>query len=207
MKIALFGATGQTGSRALRLLLDRGDEVTVLARDPAKVTLKSEKLHVVAGDARDAEAVAKTIQGQDAVLAAFGPRSLKSDDIQEVFMRHVIEGMKRHGVKRLVNLSAWGMGLTEAHAVWMMKHLFVPLILKNVAQDKAKGEALLAPSGLDYVNVAPGRLTNGQPRGGVKASEDGKGLKPMLTRDDLAAFMVRQLTDGAWVRKSPIIGY
>lgn len=42
---------------------------------------------------------------------------------------------------------------------------------------------------------------------GVRASLDGHGLRQIVTRDDLAAFMIEQLMDDAWVRKSVYIGY
>jgi uncharacterized protein YbjT (DUF2867 family) len=207
MKVAVIGATGQTGSRAAKLLLDRGDEVTAFARDPKKLGSDTGRLRVVQGDARDSGALSALVQGQDAVLVAFGPRALGRDDVQEVLMRNLVAAMKQHGVKRMVNLSAWGMGATAAHGVWFFKHLIIPLMLRHVAVDKARGEEVLLASGLDFVNVSPGRLVNTAARGGVKASLDGRGLKPVLTRDDLAAFMVQQLTDPTWVGKSPIIGY
>ena len=36
---------------------------------------------------------------------------------------------------------------------------------------------------------------------------DGSGIKKVLARDDLAAFMVEQVHSAAWVHKSPLIGY
>ena len=35
----------------------------------------------------------------------------------------------------------------------------------------------------------------------------GEGVKPVLAREDLAAFMVAQLKSDEWVRKSPLIRY
>jgi hypothetical protein len=62
-------------------------------------------------------------------------------------------------------------------------------------------------SDLDFVNVRPGRLSNSPPRGGVRASLDGRGLGHAITREDVATFMVDQLTSDEWLRKSPIVGY
>ena len=59
----------------------------------------------------------------------------------------------------------------------------------------------------EEVCLRPGRLTNSTARGGIKASLDGKGIKPFITREDLADFMLAQLSSAEWVRKSPIIGY
>jgi uncharacterized protein YbjT (DUF2867 family) len=76
-----------------------------------------------------------------------------------------------------------------------------------VFADKRRGEALLAASDLDYISIRPGRLLNSVARGSVRASLDASGLRPVMTREDLASFMVDQLTSSAWIRQSPLIGY
>ena len=206
MKVLVIGATGATGRIAVDLLLARGDEVTAYARNPAGVTQKSDRLRVATGDARDAAALSKAVEGQDAVLAAFGPRSLKKDDLQEVLMKNLVAAMERHGVKRLVNLSALGAGDSASEAPLVFR-IAKALVLGKMFADKDRGEAALFASTLDYVNVRPGRLLDSPARGGVKAARDARGLRASMTRADLAAFMVAQLDSPAWVRASPIIGY
>ena len=72
MNIALIGATGFVGSAVLNELLQRGHRVTVLARNPAKLTPR-DGLTVVAADAQDAAQVAKAVAGHDAVVSAYNP--------------------------------------------------------------------------------------------------------------------------------------
>ncbi len=210
MKVLIIGATGRTGRQAVEQLLARGDEVTAFARTPSAVTENRERLRVVQGHARDADSIDQAVKGQDAVLVAFGPRSLKKDDVQEVLMRNLITAMKKHGVKRIVNLSAAAVAPTNVDPTFLnllFRYILIPLLLRNVFADKLRGETLLFASGLDYVNVRPGRLLNSPARGGVRASFDGRGLRFVMTREDLAAFMIEQLRSDAWVRKSPLIGY
>src|SRR5262245_884130 len=109
MKVLVIGATGQTGRHAVRLLLARGDFVTAFARTPSAFTEVSHRRRVVEGDARNAESLDRAVQRQDAVLVAFGSRSLKKD-VQEVLMRNLTTAMTTHGVTRIVNLSGWGSG-------------------------------------------------------------------------------------------------
>jgi uncharacterized protein YbjT (DUF2867 family) len=210
MKVLIIGATGQTGRQAVEQLLARGDEVTAFVRTPSAVTEVRERLRVVQGHARDADSIDQAVKGQDAVLVAFGPRSLKKEDVQEVLMRNLITAMKKHGVKRIVNLSAAAVAPTSVDPTLvnlLFRYILIPLLLRNVFADKLRGETLLFASGLDYVNVRPGRLLNSPARGGVRASFDGRGLRFVMTREDLAAFMIEQLRSDAWVRKSPLIGY
>jgi uncharacterized protein YbjT (DUF2867 family) len=205
MKTLVLGATGMTGQHAVRMLLERGDEVTAFARKPAAVP-ERERLRVVQGEARDGPSLERAVVGQDAVVSVFGPRSLKKDDLQEVFIRNVVAAMTSAGVKRLVNLSAWGAGDSRETAPLVFR-IIRATFLRNMFDDKDRGELVLLASGLDFVNVRPGRLTNGAARGGVKASTTGDGPKPVLSREDLARFMVEQTKSDDWVRKSPRIGY
>jgi uncharacterized protein YbjT (DUF2867 family) len=79
--------------------------------------------------------------------------------------------------------------------------------MRNVFADKERGETILLASDLDYVNVRPGRLLNKPARGGVRAQLEGRGLHFEMTREDLADFMIGQLTSSEWIRKSPLVGY
>ncbi len=206
MNVLVIGATGGTGRHAVRLLLEKGHRVTAFARTPDKITQKNENLVVVQGEARDRESLERAMKGQDAVLSAFGPRSLKKDDLQEALMRNLVQAMQENGVKRIVNLSAWGAGDSSGTAGLGFK-IFGTLFLRHVFRDKERGEALLLGSDLDFVNVRPGLLLNRPARGKVRASLDGRDLGHSITREDVAAFMVDQLTSGEWLRQSPIVGY
>jgi hypothetical protein len=131
---------------------------------------------------------------------------LAKSDLQEVLMKNLVASMGRHGVKRIINLSAWGAGETAPHIKFVFA-LFRATLLKAVFDDKERGQKILTDSSLDFTNVHPGQLLDGPARGGVKLSIDGKGIKPQVTRADLARWMVDQLTSTEWVRKNPIIGY
>jgi uncharacterized protein YbjT (DUF2867 family) len=209
MKVLVIGATGLTGQIAVRRLLERGDEVTALVRAPVAVTVKHDRLRAAKGEARDADSLDRAVQGQDAVLSAFGPRAaFKKDDLQEVFMRNLVAAMERAGVKRLSNLSAWGAGDSYS-ALWLPGRIVLRTFLSSFFEDKNRGEAILFASGLDFVNVRPSRLANAPARGNVRAASSPEGLRwwPLMTREDLAAFMIDQLRDDTWLRRSPLIGY
>ncbi|MFO0595028.1 MAG: SDR family oxidoreductase [Myxococcaceae bacterium] len=206
MKVLVIGATGGTGKHLVRKLLEQGHEVTAFARNPADVATKHERLRVVKGDARDLATVEAAVAGQDAVLNAFGPRSLKRDDLQEVQMRHLVAAMKKHGVKRVVNLSAAGAG-DSAHTSPFFFKIIRGTVLRHVYADKNRAEPLLLNSDLEFINVRPGQLLDTAARGGVRVSKTGKDVKLQLTREDLADFMIGQLSSAEHVRSSPVIGY
>jgi putative NADH-flavin reductase len=69
MKIALIGATGNSGSRILSELVSRGHKVTAIARNPDNV---AGRLNVIArqGDVFDVTRLADLLSGHDAVVSA-----------------------------------------------------------------------------------------------------------------------------------------
>ena len=110
MKVLVIGATGRTGRHAVRMLLERGDNVTAFVRNPSTITERSDRLRVFHGDARDSAAIGRAVQSQDAVLSALGGGPLRKSDLQEVFMRNLVTAMTVRNIRRLVNRSAWGSG-------------------------------------------------------------------------------------------------
>jgi hypothetical protein len=207
MRILVIGASGQTGRHVVRLLLTEGHEVTAFIRTSSTLMETSPHLRVVRGDARGPPSRARAVGGQGSVISCFGPKTLAKSDLQEVLMHNLVTAMTTHGVKRLVNLSAWGSGGGAVAPPPMVRYFLFPIVLGRLLADKNRGEVFLFGSALDYVNVCPGYLKNAPARGGLKASIDGRGLRQYAHREDVAAFMVGQLTERAWVRKCVAVGY
>lgn len=57
------------------------------------------------------------------------------------------------------------------------------------------------------MNVCPAVIKGLTPRRFVRASIDGAGLEQLIHREDVARFMVEQLTTDRWGRQSVPIGY
>src|ERR1700744_5034985 len=71
MKIAIIGATGFVGSAVLKEALQRGHQVTAIARNVGKITKGDKNLTAVAADADDSASLAKVLAGHDAVVSAY----------------------------------------------------------------------------------------------------------------------------------------
>jgi uncharacterized protein YbjT (DUF2867 family) len=206
MNVLVIGATGLTGKIAVKKLLARGHHVTAFARNPNDVKESHERLEIVEGEARNQDSLDRAIAGKDAVLVAFGPRSLKKDDLQEALSRNLILAMTKAKVKRLVELSAWGAGSSKPQMKFVFK-IIRNTFLKNMFDDKERGEELLTKSDLEWTLARPGRLKDDAARGGIKASLDGNGITAWMNREDVAEFMCDEIEKNAWVRKAPLIGY
>jgi hypothetical protein len=65
--------------------------------------------------------------------------------------------MKEHGVKRLVVLSASGVGDCESAASWFFRTVFINGLLKGDYRDHDVQERMTRESGLDFVIARPTR--------------------------------------------------
>jgi uncharacterized protein len=76
MKLFLLGATGNSGRRILTQALQRGHEVTVCVRDPAKLSATPDnspgKATVIAGYTQDITTMSQAMRGHDVVINAAG---------------------------------------------------------------------------------------------------------------------------------------
>lgn len=87
-----------------------------------------------------------------------------------------------------------------------MKVLVSPFLRDEYA-DKELQEEVIRQSGLDWVIVRPMILTNGPWTGGYRAGVDLKpGLRPWVSCADVAEFLLRQLRDDAFLRRTAAIG-
>jgi len=108
------GGTGFLGRRVVDRLLDRGDEVVLLARDRSRAAdAESRGAVVVEGDLADVEAFREALRGCD-VVYHIGARVLSSGDwrlfvdANVVATERLIEAAFELGAKRFVHVSSLG---------------------------------------------------------------------------------------------------
>ncbi len=202
MNLLVVGATGGTGRQLVAQALERGHRVTALVRH-SRWRFEHPSLTKVLGDVLDAASLDPAVRGQDAVLSALGHKQwLYPTRILSSGTRNLIAVMERHGVRRFVCETALGI----ADAWWRMGlyyTLFVrPVILPFYFWDKARQEAIVRASGLDWTLVRPGALTNGPRRSRYRhGPRVGHWLWTVrISRADVAAFMLDQLEDARYLR-------
>ena len=198
MKLIVYGATGKTGQHVWRNALDQGNHVTAFARSPRKIE-RSVGLRVTQGDVMDATSVADAVAGHDTVIVALGSKSLRDRTTLAIGTRNVVDGMTRHGVERLVVLSAAGVGESWGQVPLLARVLFSTL-LRNIHADHTAQEALVRASSIDWTIVRAAILHDDPASKNVTATNTGK--MGRIARADLAAFLVQEARDGAYSRQA-----
>ncbi len=206
MKVLVIGAAGKSGRAVVEAALSAGHQVTALVHtigeyQPANIT-------VIEGDATDAGDMEKAIAGQDAVIDTIGGKAApwKTTSLERTAAAAIILAMQKHGVRRLVVISMIGEGDSIAN-VPIYERFLLPTFLRGEGKDKEAMESTVRASGLDWIIVRPPFLTDGSATGHIQifdASTDEKAHT--ITRADLAAFMVAQMSNDEHLHRAVTIG-
>lgn len=152
MHIALYGATGKSGSRILSELLSRGHQVTAIVRDPAKLASRP-GLTVVEGDVSSAEFIASKIAGADAVVSAYAPPPDDTDQLLPVTERF-IAAAQQTGLPRLLVVGG-AASLEVAPGVTLLATGHVPAEWLTIATSHAMALDLLKKSSINWTYFSP----------------------------------------------------
>ena len=207
MKLLILGATGPTGRHLLDQALNAGHDVTALVRNVNRLTTTHPRLAAVSGDATDAALLERAIRGRDAVLSALGAGNSLISDIASRAVAALVPALKTGTVRRIIFLSAFGVGESVTQASSMQKLIYRTL-LRLIFADKAKADAMLRESGLDWTLVYPTALTNGPRTGDYRVGEHlvMKGIAK-ISRADVAEFMLAQLDTDEWIHRTAVVSY
>ncbi|MBA3877043.1 MAG: complex I NDUFA9 subunit family protein [Anaerolinea sp.] len=209
--VLVTGASGFVGSHVVPALLDAGHRVVALVRSEAAGERVLRRLpadrrvavELRCGDVTDPATLPTALDGVEAVvhLVALpsdrnGGASLRLVNTEGT--RNVVAAMQAAGVRRLVHLGA--LGVADDPKL-------------HYASSKAKGEAIVAASGLDWTILKPSLMYG--PRDGffnilaglvrmspliVPVPGSGSSRFQPLAIDDLARVVVRSLEDPGTIR-------
>lgn len=203
MQLAVFGATGGVGRQIVDQALAAGHTVSALARDATKLPAQQAGLTVVAGNVLDSGAVARTLAGAGAVFVSLGNTPGNPDMIVSQGTAAIVAAMQAAGVRRLIVISSLGVGDSKDQVPFFFRAIMATALRKPF-QDKEAQEQLVRASNLDWTIIRPGGLTDGTATGTYRA-----GLEPSIggqvSRADVAAFALSQLTSREYIGKTPAI--
>ncbi|WP_225826637.1 NAD(P)H-binding protein [Streptomyces naphthomycinicus] len=202
--IVLTAPTGRIGHQVLDTLLDSGQPVRVIARDPSRLAPRArERAEAVRGSHRDPAVLAEAFAGADSVLWLVPPDP-RAEDIDEHYLgftRPACEAFKAQGVRRVVGVTSLGRAhgkhaglLSPAFAMDDMiertgvnyRALAMPFFMENLLN---QAEAIRSQGVFSLANTAD------------------RPLATVATRD-IAATAAALLADGSWSGQGtvPVIG-
>jgi len=207
MKILVFGASGLTGGIVVDSALKRGDQVLVLTRDASKFSHRHPNLQVMQGRASSMQDIENALEGVDAVIHCLGIGGKgqgASTTVVSDSVKATLDAMKKKGVRRIVCMSNVGAGNS---GTWFYKRVVLPIFLrwlKPIIEDKNRMEAALKSSSVDWVSVRLPNIVSG-PSKRIRSSQDGKGIGISITAESTAEFLLQQVSENIWLRRTPSI--
>jgi uncharacterized protein YbjT (DUF2867 family) len=202
--IVITAPTGLLGRQVLDSVLDSGEPIRVIARDPSRLGPQArERVEVIHGSHADPDVVTKAFAGADSVfwLVPPNPRAESVEGYLLDFTRPACEAIKSQGVKRVVGVSTLGRGVAN-----------------NAGQVSAAlaMDELIESTGVSYRALRmPGFMENMlQQVGPIKAqgmffqTVPGDLKLPTCATRDIAAVAARLLLDDSWSGQDgvPVLG-
>ena len=205
MKITIFGATGKTGIELVKQSLEQGHTVTAFVRDPGRMVIKDERLTMITGDVFDSVKVTQAIQGQEAVICVLGAgNDLKKTTVRTTGTINIINGMQKNNVKRLMVVTAMGVGSSWT-TLSLFNRFFFATMLKSSRKDHEAQEIAVRESHLDWTIIRPSGLTD-TPRTGVyKVGENILATTSKISRADIADLILKEIKHETLIGKAVTI--
>jgi uncharacterized protein YbjT (DUF2867 family) len=194
--IVVTAPTSNIGHQVLEKILNTGEPIRVIARDPSRLPAPTrECVEVVQGSHSDFDVVSQAFAGADAVfwLVPLSPVAQSLEAAYLDFTRSACEAIKSQGVRRLVGISALGRGTAVAGNAGLVT---ASLAMDDlIASTGVSYRALTMPSFMDNIlrQIEPIK------RQGVFFSPISGGRKlPTCATRDIAAVAARLLLDSSW---------
>jgi putative NADH-flavin reductase len=208
-RVAVLGASGGVGRRIVARALDRGHAVACQTRDARRLADLGGRADVHAFAPTDADSLDAFVRGCDVVVFALGIDSTGATTLFSDATAALLPAMARHGVKRLIAITGIGAGDTRGHGGFFYDRIIFPLFTLHRYADKDRQEALIAASDRDWIIVRPAPYNNRPAPGPLQVHTE---IAPdtmlrCVTRDEVADFVVDQVTSDRYLRQRPFIGH
>jgi uncharacterized protein YbjT (DUF2867 family) len=192
--IVVTAPTGHIGSQTLANLLEQDKSVRVVVRDPNRLPARvRDRVEVVAGSHRDRDVVDRAFDGAESVLWLV-PADRKAQSVYDAYVGFSIpaaDAIVRHGVERVVTVSALGRGL-QRYAGHVSASLAMDDLIRSTGVHL---RALTMPSFMDnLLRQVPSIKDNGVIGGTIP----GDHKAPSAATRDIAAVASRLLLDHMW---------
>ena len=196
--IVITAPTGQIGRQLVANLLDSGESLRLIARDPSRLPEPVVRhAEIIEGSHGDPAVVDKAFSGADAVFWLYPSDPTAADARGRVldFTHPAADALARHDVSRVVVVSAAGRGFTERAGLlsdaWAMTDL--------LADSGVHLRELALPTFMDNLLR---QIESIATRGVFFDPSNGSDPRPICATRDIAAVAAELLLDRGWTGRT-----
>lgn len=202
--IVITTPAGRIGRRILDKILDGGEPIRVIARDPSRLAPRvRERVEVIRGSHDDIGVVTEAFAGADCVFWAVppNPHAKSVDDYYTGFTRPACEAIKRQGVKRVVGVTSLGREFGKDAGLLSAAFAMDDLIESTGVGYRALRMPFFMENLLDQVDAIASRGT-------FSLANAGDRTLPIVATADIAEAAATLLLDGSWSGQDgvPVVG-
>lgn len=206
MQLAVFGSTGLAGAALTHLALENGHHVRALVREPGEAGRTVPGVEVIRGDALDPSAVARTVDGADAVISTLG--GFRGPESIAAGTRNIVIAMRKTRGGRLVVLQ--GFHIDFPGDPWSpgrrLVETFLGLRCRPLLSYGAElGELLRATDDVDWTLVRIPRMVDGGPSGRARAGSFSLGPWSVVRVGDVATHLLSLAQNDSSVHEAPML--
>lgn len=209
-KVLIIGASSGIGLATVKLALERRHSVVAFARSADRIPIEHARLNKIAGDARQSDDVRRALSGIDAVIQTLGvpgnARMLTGPiDLFSAATATLLPLMKEAGIHRLISVTGFGAGQSRSR-IPPLQRLGFNVVFGRAYGDKDVQEQMITQSGLDWTIARPGVLINTRVPGRYRILTSPQDWRNgIVSRSDVADFLVRQLTEDTFIKQAPVL--
>ena len=199
--LLILGASGKIGQHVLNGAVERGYNVTVVVRSKSKIQ-DNGNVRIIEGNVLDDSVLTDAMKSQDAVLSCLGilrenqnnpwSKVIPPENLTTLVTKKALGLMGKFGVKRLITISAAGVGDSEKLISYPMKMMIKLSNVKVSYEDLFNMEIAMKNSSIDTLALRPVGLNDGKVTNSAKIV-DGCGLASQISRSDVAVWMLDAL--------------
>lgn len=213
-KIAIVGANGTIGSRVLHEALQRGHQVTAVARDTSKITMRHPNLTVAAGDVLEPDSVATVAEGQDVLISAVGGGPGSASTIEPA-AESLVAGLRTLGgnAPRLIAVGGAGsLRTADGKKAWDLEGLPKAALPAMHAHGDALDFYRSVTDGVEWTCLCPAAVTEPGDRTGfyrtalddLVVADDGTSR---ISTEDFAVALIDEIEEPKHIGERFAVGY
>lgn len=213
MKLIVFGATGDVGSRVVTEALARGHDVTAAVRNEAAFAKLPEGIRPVIADATDPAALAAAMESQEMAISALRSPPGREGEIVSL-TRSILNAASRTGLRVIIVGGAARLHLPNGspHTVLSDPDLLPENIVPIARASMAQWELCASETSANWTYASPSTLLQpGQRLGAFRTGMDtllvDEAGKSEISMEDFAVALVDEAQSTKFPRAGFTVGY
>ena len=210
MKIAILGSTGFLGKVILKKALNEGYQVKTLVRTPEKLGEFKDSVEYIQGSVTQTDKLEETVIGTEVVISTIGPPMKNPGDPEKykLAMERLVAILEKQNIKRYIHIGG-AAHLGGENENWSIGRRILRLVLSLIAKPVLIAKQLewevLKKSNLDWTLIRPSGIMKKVFKGKGTVADERNLPRTKVNVEDLAAFIVDQITSKDWIKKAPLL--